>query len=191
MDPGIYYTLITKDSLHRAASLLNYIEKNILPHTRYLCNIQFLNKYPSKPALINRYLVLSIKRVGEVKLYTSIGNPGRNNAVADQGSIERFIRIFFKIVYDKCQELQGKESTHLLFKLRDFLRTFLVLSTNFDNSKSINHSNNIQNHEDQLQREETVGEFRSNRNGTPIRYSGYKLTVAIGHLSNAKRTCKV
>ena len=184
MDPGIYYTLITKDNIDRIVVLIDYIKENILPKTNNLFNIRFRDGYPNKSLLINRYLVLSVEWPSDFMLSVWKPHPSQSCTTTHCIDSQSMLQYFYKILYKKCQENVALNRTtyQLLYDLKLFVGALLCVPEKLINNK---------NHENQLQRKETVGEFRSNRNGTPIRHSGYKLTVAIGHLSNAKRTCKV
>lgn len=182
MNLGIYYVKITNDRIDVVTTLIEFIKNKILPKSRTLYGIRFTNKSVNHKVLLNKYLILQISEHDSSILF-SIWKSNPENFYSStyiyKHSLEFIITSLFQIVSNKCLTTTAFDNV-LLFQFRDCLRTTLDLLTR-----------NTHNYENQLQGKTTSRELRSNRNGIPIRYSGHKFTIAIGHLSNTKRTCKV
>lgn len=182
MDSGIYYVKITNDSIDVVTTLVTFIKNKILPKSRTLYGIRFTKGSVNHEILLGKYLILQISEHGSSILFSIWeSNPKDfySSTYIHKHSLEFIITSLFQIVSNKCLTTTPFDNV-LLFQFRDCLRTTLNSLTR-----------NTNNHENQLQGKTISREFRSNRNGTPIRYSRYKFTVAIGHLSNTKRTCNV
>ena len=177
MTNNCYYTRITSNNIDVLIRFIEFLKKEVFPKSGSLGNLRFV-KGAFDDVTQGQYLVLY--QTNTSAWYTPILSLWAKDPA----------KTFKNCLYLDASKLLSnilKEAIRIYNSVSPAEKTIIDALKQHIN----NITNNTSSNENQLQRKETPGSVGNERVGTPVRYSGNKLAVAVGHLSNKARTSQI